>query len=1006
MDSLSSSSEERESLISYRRVASEVFARAIGITLTFVVVLVGSIAGAITGALTGFAGSESGLVRSSAIGAISGAVFSIEVVQSSLDLWNSRESGIWTLLYLLDIVSSLARGRLVTEKVGPAVRSAIQRHTRALSFESLDLFESGATIMGMPLEEVEKLPKCKTSAKDSVDASGEKIGCSVCLQGWGLRFFLLVPVVASDGEGRRPMSLFLISLTMAAQSPAPDPDFPFSAWYGNIQYLLNISAAGAASCVLLFLLVKLRYDHRRFPGPSALGARLLAVYHATPAQIALHCGADAAQFLIVERASFFVLLAVSLITLLAAFPINLSGSVPLADPFARTTISHIHSGSPILWLHFLLAALIVFVSHLGISRMEDDLSVTRFRDGNGNPSESNSGSIAIFTMMVQGVPKSLASNKAPLEEFLQHRYPGKVYRVVVPFDLCTLEYLTLKWTNLQNEISWLETHMHSRSLLNDDDDGHESSQIYEHAWLRKAKEIWAMTSVKLGFTQEERFRKLQSLKLVLQNKLSEYKEGRAPGAGIAFVVFKDAYTANKAVRDLRSERKRRSIGQFVPVMELQLGRSRWRVERAPPAVDIYWNHLGLNKLSLRLRKIAVNACLLLMLLFFSSPLAIINAMSSAARIINAGAVDHANSWLNWLEGSSWFGALILQFLPNVLVFVSLYIVIPSALSYLSKFECHLTVSGEQRSAMLKMVCFFLVNLILLRAMVESTLENAILRMGRCYLDGEDCKQIEQYMSASFLTRSCLATLAFLITSTFLGISFDLLAPVPWMKNILKKFKKNDMVQLVPEQTVESTVEQNGVGNNLRMPLISEREGSLDLNGLEVHDLSVYPTSRSFHTPKQTFDFAQYYAFNLTIFTLTMIYSLFAPLVVPVGAIYFGYRYMVDKYNFLFVYRARGFPAGNDGKLIDRVSCIMHFCVVLFLLSMVFFFSVQGDFTKLQATFTLGLLFVYKVLPTKSDACRPALLEGIQTVDSFVDGPTDYEVFSNINLDWVIHESQS
>ncbi|XP_042438763.1 NEP1-interacting protein 1-like [Zingiber officinale] len=182
MDSLSSSSEERESLISYRRVASEVFARAIGITLTFVVVLVGSIAGAITGALTGFAGSESGLVRSSAIGAISGAVFSIEVVQSSLDLWNSRESGIWTLLYLLDIVSSLARGRLVTEKVGPAVRSAIQRHTRALSFESLDLFESGATIMGMPLEEVEKLPKCKTSAKDSVDASGEKIGCSVCLQ--------------------------------------------------------------------------------------------------------------------------------------------------------------------------------------------------------------------------------------------------------------------------------------------------------------------------------------------------------------------------------------------------------------------------------------------------------------------------------------------------------------------------------------------------------------------------------------------------------------------------------------------------------------------------------------------------------------------------------------------------------------------------------------------------------------------------------------------------------
>lgn len=52
----------------------------------------------------------------------------------------------------------------------------------ALSFESLDLFESGAGTMGLSLEEVEKLPKCKTTDKDSVDASGEKISCSVCLQ--------------------------------------------------------------------------------------------------------------------------------------------------------------------------------------------------------------------------------------------------------------------------------------------------------------------------------------------------------------------------------------------------------------------------------------------------------------------------------------------------------------------------------------------------------------------------------------------------------------------------------------------------------------------------------------------------------------------------------------------------------------------------------------------------------------------------------------------------------
>lgn len=311
------------------------------------------------------------------------------------------------------------------------------------------------------------------------------------------------------------------------------------------------------------------------------------------------------------------------------------------------------------------------------------------------------------------------------------------------------------------------------------------------------------------------------------------------------------------------------------------------------------------------------------------------------------------------------------------------------------------MSGEQKAALLKMVCFFLVNLILLRGLVESSLESALLRMGRCYLDGEDCKRIEQYLSASFLSRSCLSSLAFLITCTFLGISYDLLAPIPWIKKKIQKLRKNDMLQLVPEQSEDRPLEQQET-NSLRRPLISEtvydtpRFSAVDLPG---QDLTEYPTNRASPVPKQTFDFAQYYAFNLTIFALTMIYSSFAPLVVPVGAVYFGYRYVVDKYNFLFVYRVRGFPAGNDGRLMDSVLSIMRFCVDLFLLSMLLYFSVQGDSTKLQAIFTLGLLVMYKLLPSDGDKFQPALLEGMQSIDSVIDGPIDYEVFSRPKFDW-------
>lgn len=85
----------------------------------------GTLLGALTGALIGQE-TESGFIRGAAVGAISGAVFSIEVFESSLLLWQSDESGIGCLLYLIDVIASLLSGRLVRERIGPAMLSAVQ----------------------------------------------------------------------------------------------------------------------------------------------------------------------------------------------------------------------------------------------------------------------------------------------------------------------------------------------------------------------------------------------------------------------------------------------------------------------------------------------------------------------------------------------------------------------------------------------------------------------------------------------------------------------------------------------------------------------------------------------------------------------------------------------------------------------------------------------------------------------------------------------------------------
>ncbi|KAM0055154.1 putative transcription factor C2H2 family [Helianthus debilis subsp. tardiflorus] len=151
--------------------------------LTFFFALVGTLLGAMTGALIGQE-TESGFVRGAAIGAISGAVFSIEVFESSLVLWKSEESRICCFLYLIDVIVSLLNGRLVRERIGPAMLSAVQSQMGAIetSFDEVhNIFDIGGS-KGLTEYSLEKIPKIAITCDNDVDESGERVSCSVCLQ--------------------------------------------------------------------------------------------------------------------------------------------------------------------------------------------------------------------------------------------------------------------------------------------------------------------------------------------------------------------------------------------------------------------------------------------------------------------------------------------------------------------------------------------------------------------------------------------------------------------------------------------------------------------------------------------------------------------------------------------------------------------------------------------------------------------------------------------------------
>ncbi|WZZ00936.1 hypothetical protein YC2023_073264 [Brassica napus] len=98
--------------------------------------------------------TESGFIRGAEIGAFYGAVVSIEVFQSSIQLWRLDES---CLVYLHDVVVSLLSGTLVRERIAPAIRQRIS------------LLETGGSTLTI-------------TGNNNADDSGNRESCSICLQ--------------------------------------------------------------------------------------------------------------------------------------------------------------------------------------------------------------------------------------------------------------------------------------------------------------------------------------------------------------------------------------------------------------------------------------------------------------------------------------------------------------------------------------------------------------------------------------------------------------------------------------------------------------------------------------------------------------------------------------------------------------------------------------------------------------------------------------------------------
>ncbi|KAM0884358.1 hypothetical protein ACQ4PT_031034 [Festuca glaucescens] len=163
-----------------------------GVARSLVAALVGAagtVIGAAVGLLTGFV-NENGLLRAALVGAVTGALVSVDLADSLLKIWTCDDCSMDTRIKRTRLVlRTLAAGRHLRGCVFPTISGALDAQMDAMRYqphhyfgglgEGDDLFEPNSAVMAARRVAVESLPA--TTLTKETAAAGLHTTCSICL---------------------------------------------------------------------------------------------------------------------------------------------------------------------------------------------------------------------------------------------------------------------------------------------------------------------------------------------------------------------------------------------------------------------------------------------------------------------------------------------------------------------------------------------------------------------------------------------------------------------------------------------------------------------------------------------------------------------------------------------------------------------------------------------------------------------------------------------------------
>eukprot|EP00922_Rhytidocystis_sp_ex-Travisia-forbesii_P047220 GHVS01070341.1.p1 GENE.GHVS01070341.1~~GHVS01070341.1.p1 ORF type:complete len:1051 (-),score=215.20 GHVS01070341.1:374-3526(-) len=440
-------------------------------------------------------------------------------------------------------------------------------------------------------------------------------------------------------------------------------------------------------------------------------------------------------------------------------------------------------------------------------------------------------------------------------------------------------------------------------------------------------------------------------------------------AGIGFVSFNNKLAVEECLSDPRA------VGCHYD----------WSLHPAPTPSDIVWENIHISKQQRRMRAIILNVVLILVSVIVVSPVAIGNQLLPLLE--NIQEVVKESSYVR-LTLTAWVAPLILILINSLLLPYLIYYVACGTKYWLHSAETSYVLHGNIVYLILNILIVPLLSLPSIAAVIQlmysSNIQEWSLVIGRILLSTSGSFALHYLLNSAFM--SSASQLLQIPQLSFAGLQRGLYGRSSTSGSIPRDSRDNSSSAVDNSSSTSSssgtasssttttaastatttttgsktTTTTNGTSTAVGDPVNSG--GGADSNGstTNLHPNSLSSCNSSFSSTSSSssassssssasssssstdwhFDFGYWYAFCLATFTLVMVFSVVVPLILPLGALFFAFKYRIDRYNFENgVWRV---DQDSGGRIVGTACRYMLFAISFLQFCMAGFFIIQED----------------------------------------------------------------